>query len=329
MTAKLLNYPDIPVSGLHLMNDPALLIEANARFDDRALISVDGTSRLIGEVLLKSILLEVSCYPKPGLVTPLSSGSHDDMNLQTFILSSAAISPCFYKCAQLGRNHQGDLASLLRKVRHVGVFYENHLLEVTGQVNTQRGILFSASLLCAAAGYISQQGAIQSYEQLSGVVSDMCQGLCSRDFSQLKYRKAETAGEILYERYGAAGVRGEAESGFSTALKFGLPALENAFSKGLSIRLALAQCLLVLMGECDDTTVLWRAGEHELNVLKNRAKDIVKNGGVMTDRGMRMISELDEHCLRLRISPGGSADLLALSVGFYLLKNKKFSVGVM
>lgn len=302
---------------------------AAGRATCNATVAIDAESFAIGEALLKSILLEVSCYPKPGLVTPLSSGSHDDMNLQTFILSSAAIAPCFYQCAQLGRQHGDDLAGLLSRVRAVGITYENHLLAVTNQVNTQRGILFSASVLCAAAGYLSMRGGILAYTQLGEVVSAICQGLCERDFGQLKYRKPETAGEILFDRFGTSGIRGEAESGFRTVLSAGLPALEAAFGQGLGIRHALVQCLLALMGECDDTTVLWRAGREDLADLQNRAREAVRQGGVLTERGQQLIADLDTHCLQKRISPGGSADLLALTTGFYLLKNKAFSVGVM
>ncbi len=292
-------------------------------------VSVDSESFVIGAQLLKSILLEVSCYPKPGLVTPLSSGSHHDMNLQTFILSSAAIAPCFYRSAQLGRQHGSEPADLLGRLREIGVIYEKHLLDVTRQVNTQRGILFSASVLCAAAGHLSERGEALAYTALSQAAASICAGLCERDFEQLRYRKAETAGEILFQRHGVTGIRGEAESGFQSVLAQGLPALEEALTQGLGLRQSLVQCLLAIMAECEDTTVLWRSDRVQLAMLQGQAREVLRRGGMCNESGRRLIADLDRYCIQRRISPGGSADLLALTIGFYLLKNGAFPIGVM
>lgn len=61
--------------------------------DDRTVNYFQSQPAMVGEVLLQAILLEVCSFPKPGLVTPVSTGSHSDMNLQTFLLSSSAIAP--------------------------------------------------------------------------------------------------------------------------------------------------------------------------------------------------------------------------------------------
>ena len=42
-----------------------------------------------------SLLLELETWPKPGLVSYLDSGSHDDMDGETFRVSIAAIAPYF------------------------------------------------------------------------------------------------------------------------------------------------------------------------------------------------------------------------------------------
>ena len=46
----------------------------------------------IASLGLKALLYEISLSPKPGLVDKFSNGSHDDMNYQTFVDSSATIS---------------------------------------------------------------------------------------------------------------------------------------------------------------------------------------------------------------------------------------------
>ena len=286
-------------------------------------------TQLFGEALLKAILLEVCCYPKPGLVTPHSNGAHSDMNLQTFILSSAAIAPCFRECALAGFQHHGPLTVLLARIRPIGQRYEQHLLATTQGVNTQRGILFSASVLCAAAGYLAANQRIISDTTLSETCAAICAGLCQRDFAALQQRPPLTAGESLYHTYGVTGIRGEAEQGFPTVIKYGLPALTYAFAQGADIRTAMSHCLIVLIANCEDTTVLWRGGPRLLGHLRQRAGVIVDAGGMFNLQGKEQMQSLNEWCCQERISPGGCADLLALTVGMYLICHQHFPNGVM
>ncbi|MHA1366376.1 MAG: triphosphoribosyl-dephospho-CoA synthase, partial [Candidatus Heimdallarchaeota archaeon] len=46
----------------------------------------------IASNITKAILLEVTCTPKPGLVDRKNSGAHRDMDIFTFMISSAVIS---------------------------------------------------------------------------------------------------------------------------------------------------------------------------------------------------------------------------------------------
>lgn len=188
----------------------------------------------IGECLLKALLMEVSAWPKPGLVTPHSQGAHKDMDIWLFITSSSAIAPCFSACAHAGENHQGSPWELFTKIRAIGIHYENTLLRATQQVNTQRGILFSGTVLATAAGWLSGRGETLSYNALSQCVAELCRDLCSRDFAALAERPAQTHGEKLYVGFGITGVRGEAEQGFPLVCQIGLPALHQALDNGLA-----------------------------------------------------------------------------------------------
>lgn len=292
--------------------------------DDRTVNYFQSQPAMVGEVLLQAILLEVCSFPKPGLVTPVSTGSHSDMNLQTFLLSSSAIAPCFTLCAEAGFTHRKPLSRLLKKIRPIGINYENRLLEVTRGINTQRGILFSGSVLACAAGYLSGLNQPINSISLAHCIRQLCQGLCESDFAVLKTRPAQTAGEILFTKYGVTGIRGEAEQGFPTIAQIGYPALIAAFNKRLPLRHALVDCLLMLMTQCEDTNVLWRTGPQQLAELKLRASEIVHRGGISAPGGEARIHQLNEWCCQHRISPGGSADLLALSIAMYLLCHSHF-----
>ena len=121
----------------------------------------------IGECLLKALLMG---YP-PGLNLALlhliHKGAHKDMDIWLFITSSSAIAPCFSACAHAGENHQGSPWELFTKIRAIGIHYENTLLRATQQVNTQRGILFSGTVLATAAGWLSGRGETLSYNALA------------------------------------------------------------------------------------------------------------------------------------------------------------------
>ena len=70
----------------------------------------------------------------------------------------------------------------------------------------------------------------------------------------------------------------------------------------------------------EDTNILHR---HSLSVLKEvqeRAKQIISMGGMRTTAGIKAIQEMDEDFCRRKIGPGGSAELLGVTVFLHLLE---------
>ena len=199
-----------------------VVVEAPARTSGRR------TCWAIGGAIVNAALLEVSSHPKPGLVTPLSDGAHDDMDLQTFMVSTAAIAPCFYLCAQCGLDHRGTPRTLLPKIREIGREYERHLLNSTGGVNTQRGLLFSGGVVCAAAGLLSRYPVPYSAADLFAKAAEITEGICAGELRNRDRDEPATAGEVLFERFGTLGIRGEVEAGFPTVRTAGLPGLAAA-----------------------------------------------------------------------------------------------------
>lgn len=271
----------------------------------------------IGSAFLTGALLEISTHPKPGLVTPRSNGSHEDMNLQTFMISSAVIAPCLYQCAEAGLAHTGPVWTLLEPVRSIGARYEQRLLAATQGVNTQRGLLFSAGVLSAAAGFITRQQPQCEEAQLFDTAADMVRGICERELRSLGHNRhvAQTAGERLYQKYGVLGIRGEAEAGFPTVRKTGLPALRAARDSGAPLGAVLLDTLIAIMAVSEDTTLLWRGGPEALAFVQTEARRIRSLGGALTSTGMEAIRAFDAECIVRHLSPGGSADLLAVTIG--------------
>lgn len=279
----------------------------------------------VSTYLSQAILLEVAAYPKPGLVTRLDNGSHTDMSLMTFMMSSAVLGKAFHCLQQMGMEHQGDLKELFEKIRAYGILAERELLSVTKGVNTQRGILFAGGVICAAAGFALRSG--MGKESLIPVIKKMTSGLVENELLHSR-RDSVTAGEKLFSRYGIKGIRGEVEKGFPSVLEQGLPALQEAFKRGAPLNDALVHGLLSLMTVVEDSNVVWRCGISALTEVRQTASDIIKKGSVFTAEGRAAVGLAADSFKKQRVSPGGSADLLSVAIGFYLLDKKEFPTDI-
>lgn len=281
----------------------------------------DADLQKVGQYLTQAILLEVSTHPKPGLVTRLSNGAHKDMSIFTFMMSSAVLSKAFNDLQDIGQAHRGTLVELFCKLRSYGVGAEAELLRVTKGVNTQRGSLFAGGIVSAVSGYAMNMGL--SRDALLPLIKEMAAGLVARELKNLDHA-AMTAGEKLYYKYGITGIRGEVENGFPSVVNYGLPALEDAFDKGATINDALVHALISLMTVVEDSNVIWRTDYDTLLEVQRIAKNILSLGSVFTEKGRMAIAETERYFLQRRISPGGSADLLSVTITLYLLEHKEF-----
>ena len=104
-------------------------------------------ARAIAASAVQSLLLELETWPKPGLVSHVDRGSHDDMDADTFRASAAAIEPYFHALADAGARGCG-----MGRLRVIGLEAEAAMFAATSGVNTHRGAIFGLGLLCAAAG---------------------------------------------------------------------------------------------------------------------------------------------------------------------------------
>lgn len=281
----------------------------------------DADLKRVSQYLTQAILLEVTTHPKPGLVTRISNGAHKDMSIFTFMMSSAVLGKAFNDLQSIGQAHRGSPAELFAKVRSCGIIAEKELLRVTNGVNTQRGILFAGGILSAASGYAMNMGLAK--ESLIDVVKEMVAGLVAEELKNCKH-SAMTAGEKLYHKYGITGIRGEVENGFPCVVNYGLPALNEALTKGASLNDALVHTLLALMTVVEDSNVIWRTDYETLLEVQQTAKQILKLGSMFTSSGRSAIAKAEKTFLQRRISPGGSADLLSITITLYLLAQKEF-----
>jgi hypothetical protein len=161
-----------------------------------------------------SLLLELSTYPKPGLVSDIDSGSHTDMDAAIFRRSAAARRPFFRELVVAGA-HNADMATL----RRIGLRAEAKMLAATRGVSTHRGAIFGLGLLCAAAG-LRASGHDAAGEPLGRVVAVRW----GRDILEGP-RLADSHGQRATRRYGAGGALEEAAHGFPGVYEVGLTSL--------------------------------------------------------------------------------------------------------
>ncbi|WP_256738275.1 triphosphoribosyl-dephospho-CoA synthase, partial [Cronobacter sakazakii] len=185
--------------------------------------------------------------------------------------------------------------------RPAGLACEQAMFSATGGVNTHKGGIFSLGLLCAAAGRLAAQGESLTPTALCMTVSAMTRGIVARELAH--GRRAATAGERLYRQFGLTGARGEVESGFATVRRHVLPFWQYAQGER-----GLQQALLRLMAVNPDTNLASRGGLEGLRYVQKYASGLLARG--WDDEALR---EMDRALITRNLSPGGSADLLAVS----------------
>ncbi|WGS43335.1 triphosphoribosyl-dephospho-CoA synthase MdcB [Burkholderia sp. JSH-S8] len=252
----------------------------------------------------RSLLLEIGTYPKPGLVSHVDTGSHADMDASTFARSAAVLAPYFAELAAAGAR-DAEMAAL----RKIGLRAEHAMLAATGGVNTHRGAIFGLGLLCAAAGWRGMPGAAPGLS-LGAVVArrwgaDILGGP----------RLPDSHGERASRRYGVGGARGEAAGGYATVYRVGLPALRRAARDmpGDPEAARVAACF-ALIAALDDTNLLHRGGQAGLDFARASARAFVARGGVRAPGWRDRAAAVHRAFVARRLSPGGAADLLAMSV---------------
>lgn len=255
---------------------------------------------------------EYELTPKPGLVDRRNAGAHRDMDLATFRASAAALRPFFARFVARGAGTAGlPAGAVLEMLRPIGLDAERAMYAATGGVNTHKGSVFAFGLACGAVGRLAALGAVVDAEAVCDQVAAFAAGLVERELRP--GREALTAGEAIHRRYGLAGARGEAASGFATVRHGALPALRRALAERDDSERALHAAFLHLLEHNPDTNLVARGGLDGLAFARAAAATLRRAGGVDAPDYLRRLATLDDAFIAKNLSPGGSADLLAMT----------------
>ncbi|WED23959.1 triphosphoribosyl-dephospho-CoA synthase CitG [Vibrio sp. JC009] len=266
---------------------------------------------LAGNLAYHAMMLEAHLTPKAGLVDCVSTGSHRDMDINTFIASSDALRPYMKQFVRAGYEMETlPSGELLPKLRRVGIEAERAMFAATNGVNTHKGMVFTLGLICGAVGWLYKKGIAYDAKNIRSVIMACCSELVSDDLTDSK-KAPVTAGERLYKTYGMTGIRGEAASGYPTIFDYGLPVYEGCVADGYSEEQAMSQTLLSLMANNSDTNLVSRGGIEGLAFVQQQSKTLLEQTHSTSSDFEKSIQKLDKELINLNLSPGGSADLLA------------------
>ena len=294
----------LPKYGIQLVEIPRLTIEQpvtatevralldEGRFKEASALTPESTwPYLLADLAERALRMELDTPLKPGLVGPDSKGAHKDMDYDIMRKGIAAIRPFFPRMA---------MAATPEELRQLGIDAEAAMLAATGGVNTHRGAIFALGLAL--------------YPQ------PIAETAARLDNGSSKRREA-----------GIRGAMQMAKEGYKELFEDWLPyyASVKADAHGLQ------KTLLRIMASLDDTCVIHRAGYERAKQVKAEAGALLEEipgqagndgeGPVGNDGGSTssptvmadLIGHLIEMCERYAaegISPGGAADMLALTI---------------
>lgn len=265
----------------------------------------------LGRLAIASLHAELACAPKPGLVTPFDCGSHTDMDAGRFLRSLFALRHYFRSIAQAGAE-DAPFAVL----RDHGIAAETAMLRATGGINTHRGAIFSLGLLVAAAAACRREhGGAVSAEAVCRAVRRWAPALAVAPLDP------DSPGQRARAHHGVAGVREQAIAGYPLLRDVGVPVLRDALAAGLPHDAALCHTLMQLVAHTDDLNLLHRGGAQGLAWARAQAARFITDGGAFAPDWRSRLLQLGEAFVARRLSPGGSADLLACS--WFLLQQER------
>jgi triphosphoribosyl-dephospho-CoA synthase len=279
------------------MPDPAEVAAEIDRSDPLALnLSAAAVSVLVEEAELT---------PKPALVDRRGSGAHHDLDLARLQRSAHALQDGFAAIARTAAGQEPSLR-LREQIGRIGRDMERRMVVATDGSNAHRGSIWALGLLVAAC-------AQHRSERNAGGIATSAAAI-ARLPDRFADGKSLSNGEWARLRFGATGARGEAQAAFPHAIRFGLPTLRAARAQGVPEDRARLDALMAIMANLDDTCLLHRGGPAALVAAQAGARAVLAAGGTATPAGVESLHQLHAKLMELWASPGGSADLLSVTL---------------
>ncbi len=245
---------------------------------------------LVADLAERALRMELDTTPKPGLVDRRDNGAHKDMDYALMSKSISALRPYL---TRLAVESAKDIDPV--KIKEIGIEAEKAMLKATSGVNTHKGALFCIGLSVAAASCLAcSTGAVEAYS---------FKELVSRAASEIPSARG-THGAEAKRSFKAVGALENARAAYPELFTDWLPYYRSL--EGDPFR--CHKTLLHIMTTLDDTNILHRRGAEGLAHAEAEAARLLED---FSESGL---SSLNKDFIRENISPGGSADMLSLTI---------------
>lgn len=245
---------------------------------------------LVADLAERALRLELDTTPKPGLVDRRDNGAHKDMDYALMSKSISALRPYL---TRLAVESAKDIDPA--KIKEIGIEAEKAMLKATGGVNTHKGALFCIGLSVAAASCLAcSTGAVEAYS---------FKELVSRAASEIPSAQG-THGAEAKRSFKAVGALENARAAYPELFADWLPYYRSREGDPFCCH----KTLLHIMTTLDDTNILHRRGAEGLAHAEAEAARLLED---FSESGL---SSLNKDFIRENISPGGSADMLSLTI---------------
>lgn len=266
--------------------------------------------RELADLAVTVLFDEAELTPKPALVDRRGNGAHHDLDLVRLRRSALSLRDGFAAIARTAMDQEPSLW-LRARIGRIGRSMELRMLAATNGSNAHRGAIWSLGLLVAAAAHYRNDRNQVTVSAAAAAIARL------PDTGLNASRSADrplSHGERVRLKYGSTGARGEAQAGFPHAVRVGLPALRAARARGVPEDCARLDTLMAIMARLDDTCLLHRGGRDALETAQTGAFAVLDAGGTSTPTGKRLLKQLHDDLMTRWVSPGGSADLLSVTL---------------
>ncbi len=246
---------------------------------------------LLAHLATDALQQELATTPKPGLIDQNDNGAHSDMDYRLMQRSIIALRPYFVKLAVLGFQKELPTVENLKKI---GLEAENAMLGATKGVNTHKGALFALGLALVATAHLEKNDKL-SLKSLQETIIRL-----AAEFPDT----LGTHGSKVVSEHRVKGALAMAREGYEQLFTDWLPLLQSLENNAF----AYHKTLLRIMATLDDTNVYHRKGEAAAQQMKADATALLR------DFSEKSLDELNQRYNAQGISPGGSADMLALTI---------------
>lgn len=282
-------YEDKPISASRVR----AFIENNKMHAAMELVPPTTQPFIIAKFAVDALQQELDTTPKPGLVDKDNNGAHEDMDYILMERSIHALRPYFVKLAQLGMR----VEKLTQEdVQRIGMEAEKAMLETTHGVNTHRGALFALGITVAAAAWIyGHEGQEVRKESLQRLISEIASGF--------KPSSSTHGAEVIAKEH-VKGARENAVEGYPDLFETWGP----FYRKLREDPHRAHRTLLKIMSMLQDTNIYHRTDAETAELVR-------QSSGMLLQRfSVSALRDADAEFIRHNISPGGSADMLSLTI---------------